>query len=217
MGCVPRSELKMKIHDISMELKEGMIVYPGNPEFKKEVIAKIPKDSTNLSKITLGTHTGTHLDARKHVNNKGWSADKVKLNRLYGKAKVLDMTRVEFGKGIGEKELKSKVEDDDIILLKTKNSLIKSKKFRENHVYLTEKGAKFLADKKVKCVGIDYFGIQKFHEGKCAAHCILLEKDIPIIEGLNLNKIKPGNYTFICLPLKIKDADGAPARAILIE
>jgi arylformamidase len=205
----------MKIYDISMEIKEGMLTYPGDPEVR---IKKIPKSASNLSELTLGSHTGTHVDVKRHINNKGLGVDRIPLEKCIGPCKVLDLTKTKFGDGIRPVDLANfSIKKNDIILLKTKNSSIKNKKFRKDFVYLTEEGAEFLVNKKIKAVGIDYLSIQKYHTGSCAAHCVLLDKNVLIFEGINLSKVRPGKYTFIGLPLKIKEGDGSPIRAILVE
>ena len=208
----------MKIHDVSLSVHNGMIAYPGNPKTEIKAVSRIPKASSNVSKITLGSHAGTHVDSRKHVESGAEGVDAIPLARLYGKSRVLDLRSVRFGEGVGPEHLKkSRIYRGDIVLLKTKNSSTGYKKFRKDFVYLTEEGAAWLVKKGVKTVGIDYLSIQKFRTGYCAAHCVLLKKGIPIFEGLDLSKVKPGSYLFVGLPLKIKGCDGAPARVILIE
>jgi len=207
----------MKLIDISLTIQDGMMVYPGNPPVCIKQVQKIPKNSTNVSQLIMGSHTGTHLDAPKHINNKGKGVDQVPLARFYGPSQVLDLTRIPFGKGIEEEHLKKFKITKNIILLRTKNSKRGYKKFHPDFVYLTEDGAKYLLKKGVKTVGVDYLSIQQFHSGYCAAHCVLLNKNVAIFEGLNLSKAKAGTYTFIGLPLKIKNGDGAPARALLIK
>lgn len=225
----------MKIHDISLYLEEGMIIYPDDPEFKIERIKKIPRmseirrisehdqkskvfdNSVNVSKLNFGAHTGTHIDSKLHIKNKASGVDKIPLEKFYGKCRVLDLTKVKFGEGIKPEHLRNfKINRNDIVLLKTRNSSTGYKKFRMDFIYLSEEGAEYLVKKKIKTVGIDYLSIEKFHARYCAAHQVLLNKGIPIFEGLDLSKVKPGIYLFIGLPLKIKDCDGAPARAILI-
>jgi len=109
---------------------------------------------------------------------------------------------------------KNKIKKNDIVLLKTRKKSLK--KFDFNFTYLDKTGAKFLADKKVKCVGIDNLGVER-SQPKHDTHKILFNRNIPIIEGLDLSKIKAGRYFFIGVPLKVKDADGAPMRAVLVK
>ncbi|PIN76107.1 cyclase [Candidatus Woesearchaeota archaeon CG10_big_fil_rev_8_21_14_0_10_37_12] len=207
----------MKIIDISMTLHNKMIVYPGNKAFKQKPI-KAKKDATSFSsELHMGSHTGTHIDAPKHVRKRGQGVDKVALDYCVGPCQVIDATEVPFGKGVCASCLSKKKITEKIVLLKTKNSTRKSKTFNKKFVYLTEDGAAYLQKKGVKTVGIDYLSIQKFHQGYCAAHCELLNKNCIIFEGLDLLNTKSGKYTFVGLPLKIKKGDGAPARVILIK
>lgn len=210
----------MKIYDISMDIKEGMIQYPGNPELKIEKT----RGSSTTSKVTIGTHCGTHVDSLLHVANEGWSVTDISMDKCYGPCKVLDLTGVEFGNGISvddlnaaESEFGSEVKEGDIILLKTKNSSTDYKTFKENFVYITEEAARYLVDKKIKTIGVDYLSVQKFRTGYCASHCVFLPNNVLIFEGLKLGMVNAGEYKFVGLPLKIIDSDGAPARAILVE
>ena len=87
--------------------------------------------------------------------------------------------------------------------------------FVEDFVYISQEAARYLAAQQVQLVGIDYLSVGGFTKDGVETHHALLEADIWLIEGLNLTNIAPGIYELICLPLKIEDADGAPARAIL--
>jgi len=208
----------MKLHDISLEIREGMITYPGDTIFKSRLVKKIPRDSSNVSEYLIGAHTGTHLDSQSHIDSSGRGVDSVRLEECMGPCTVLDLRSIEFGEGVQEKHLCDEdIAEGTIVLLQTKNSSTGYHSFRKDFIYLSEEGAKYLLGLKVKAVGIDYLSIQKYHTGRCVAHCILLEEEIPIFEGLDLSAVEPGNYFFIGLPLKIKGGDGSPVRAVLVE
>jgi len=203
----------MEIIDISMSLEDGMVIYPGDAKFKRTDIVSFDKKGVRLSKIELGSHTGTHIDAPAHFLKKGKTIDKVSLDSLVGKGKVCEFSV----KAIGEKELKEcGIKKGDIVLLKTQNWELGTKKFSEDFAYLDESGADYLVKKGIKAVGIDYLSIGEFHKGR-EVHKKLLGNNIPIIEGLNLKTVNPGPYVIYCLPLKIKGAEGAPARCILVS
>ena len=207
----------MKIYDVSMLVREGMMVYGGNPEPRIERVKSMPKSSSNLSKITMGAHTGTHMDAGLHAANKGWTAHEVDLGKVMGKCRVLDLARVEFGCGIGEKELKKfKIKKGEIIVLKTKNSKRGFGKFRPDFIHVSLDGAEYLVKRGVKAVAIDALGIQKSGSGNMRVHDVFLRRRIPIFEGLNLKGVPAGRYAFIGLPLKLM-AEAAPARVILVK
>lgn len=206
----------MKIIDISMEIKPNMLAYPGNPKPKIVRCARIPKNITNESLITLGSHTGTHIDSPFHIRKTGKTTNKIPLASLYGKCRVLDLTRA--GMRISKEQLmKYKIKKGEIILLKTENSRKQYKKFRKSFAHLWHDAAEYLAKKKIKTLGIDYLSVDGFRpSGGLPVHHLLITNNITVFEGLYLKNVKPGTYTFAGLPLKIS-CDGAPARAFLIN
>jgi arylformamidase len=207
----------MKFYDITLEIKQGMITYPGNTKTKIKQTAKIPKDSSNNSELILGSHTGTHVDSKKHVNNSGSGVDKITPDSFYGKCVVLDMTKSKEAVTLDDlKEQQSKIKEGSIVLLRTKNSLRGFNKFNPNFIHVSKEAASFLVKKKIKTLGIDYLSVKKFRSDNGPVHSKLI-KNLTLFEGLDLSKIKPGNYLFIGLPLRIKDCDGAPARVILLK
>lgn len=205
----------MRIHDITVALSPDIPVYPGDPAVSVESLSSIANGGhTNLSRITLGSHSGTHIDPPYHFNNAGARVDELALEVLIGKALVLEFPGV---KKIGREELeKYRIEGTDRLLLKTDNSrLWQETEFREDYCALGVDGAQYLRDAGVKLVGIDYLSIESF-DGDGEVHRTLLDKGILVLEGLNLTDIKPGHYQLICLPLKLKGGDGAPVRALLV-
>lgn len=206
----------MKIYDISMVIEEDMVVYPDNPKPRIETRHTIPEHGVHDTVLKLGTHTGTHVDAPKHFVFNGKSIDQVPLRALVGSCRVLDLTNIR--ESISRKNLEGRdVDKGDIVLLKTLNSYDELTDFNKKFIYLEDDGADFLIEKEVKSVGIDYLSIERADTDEYALHKKLFSKDIPIIEGLRLGAIKDGRYILCCLPLKVKDAEAAPARAILIE
>lgn len=223
MGNAPKAKLfrfiaKMKIYDISLEIREDMAVYKDKADKKPRIIVKRKlNQGANESKLILDAHTGTHADAFFHMLAKGKTIEKIQLEKFIGNCIVLDFTKAKGKITISEIKKDNnhkKIKKNDIVLLKTRNKPLK--KFDYNFTYLEKTGAKYLADKKIKLIGIDNLGIernQKNHD----THKTLFKKTIPIIEGLELSKIKPGRYFFIGMPLKIKDGDASPIRAVLVE
>lgn len=203
----------MKIIDISMEIKEDMLIFPNNPIPVIEQYASIPRNGTNESLITIGSHTGTHVDSPSHIDNSGEPSMKIPMESFYGKCRILDLTGA--GKEIHKEHLvKHKIIENEIILLKTENSLKQYKTFRSDFAHIKIDAAEYLVKQKTKTLGVDYLSVKKFHAEK-EVHETLIN-NLTLFEGLYLKNVKPGNYTFIGLPLKI-NSDGAPARAILIE
>jgi len=204
----------MKIIDISMEVKGGMLAYPGNPAPKLERYSSVPKNKTNETLLSFGSHAGTHMDAELHVKKGGKSALAVPLESCYGKCRVLDLTKA--GKEIRKEHLeKFGIRRGEIILLKTENSLKGYDKFREDFAHIKESAARHLADKGVKAIGFDYLSVQKFNSDEDEVHR-LLAGNMVVFEGLNLKDAEEGEYVFAGFPLKI-NCDGAPVRAALIK
>ncbi len=204
----------MKIYDISMEIKNDMAVYKNKKETRPKIkVTSTLKQGANESRLGIESHTGTHADAYFHMLAKGTTIEKIDINKFIGDCIVLDFSNKKDKITIKDFN-KNKIKKNDIVLLKTRNKSLK--KFGKNYIYLDETGAKYLAGKKVKCVGIDNLSIER-DQPKYDTHKILFNKNIPIVEGLDLSKIKQGRYFFVGLPLKIKHGDGSPVRAVLVE
>jgi arylformamidase len=207
-----------RIHDISVPVRTGGLVYPGNPEILIEPQQAISRGAgANVSRISFGSHTATHVDAAKHFFDDGETIDRIALDRFIGPALVIavddSLTSVTA----------SDLEQHDLtghtrILIRTRNSsLLGDPEFHRDYTFLSPDGAGYLVDKGIELVGVDYLSIEQFHSGHHRTHRTLLEKNIVIVEGLNLSGIRPGSYDFVCLPLRLEGLDGAPARAVLIE
>ena len=206
----------MKIYDISRKISEDMVIYKNRKEKSPKIsVTRRLEEGANESKLDIHVHTGTHVDAPYHVLANGKKINELSPDKFMGKCIVIDFTKV--NNAITKKDfekVKIKIKKDDVVLLKTKNSL--EKEFDFNFVYLEKSGAEYLASKKIKAVGIDSLGIER-NQPNHETHKILLGKSIPIFEGLDLSKIKQGRYFFHGLPLKIKNGDGSMVRAVLVE
>ncbi len=209
----------MKIHDISIPISPSMPTYPGDPAVSIEPVLQIAKgDAANVSRLSFGDHTGTHVDPPVHFVPGGKTADQLDLNVLCGAVYVADLTHVE--KIITAQDLMdAKLPVSAVrILCKTRNSELWDRAgFQKDFVAFAWDAAQWLVDHGVKLVGIDYLSVEAFDASEPRTHRILLGAGVIVVEGLNLKDIAPGNYTLVCLPLKIAQGDGAPARAILIE
>lgn len=205
----------MEIIDVSMEISEEMIYYPGNPQSEIEKYRQIPEDSTTESKICIGSHTGTHVDAPQHIQEGGETVEELDLENFYGDAQVLDLT--DCKEKVDREDLENADITEDIVLLKTDNSLQGYEKFREDFTYLTLEGVEYLIEKGVKTVGIDYLSLVEFEGGEKATEAHeKANQEMTVIEGLDLSEAGAGKYTFSGMPLKM-NTDGAPMRATLIR
>ena len=211
-----RNNMKdMKIIDISRKIDEQMVVYKDKPEKRPQIVRtkSFAEHGANETLINLDSHTGTHADAFYHMINNGKTIDHIQLERFMGACIVLDMTHIK--EKISEKDLqKFSIKKNDIILLKTKKK--REQSFNFIFTYLDKSGAKYLAKKGIKLVGIDELGIER-DQPNHDTHVILFKAGIPVVEGLDLTKVKQGKYFFIGLPVNIQGGDGAPVRAVLVK
>ncbi|HEY4513131.1 MAG TPA: cyclase family protein [Candidatus Paceibacterota bacterium] len=207
----------MKIIDISLPLNSKTPIYPENVPLSINIHHAMPEYSTQLSSITFGSHTGTHIDAPGHAVEGAPMLDKIPLENFIGTCRVLDFSQEE-GESVTQKMLENKnIKKGERILLKTSNSIRGFKEFYEDFVYLDGDAADYLASLEVLLVGIDSLSIKKRGGADNRPHTSLLFKNIPIVEGLDLSKAEEGEYELYCLPLSFTDIDGAPVRAVLIE
>jgi len=207
-----------RIYDVSVPIRTGGLVYPGNPEISIELQQAVAKGaSANVSFVRFGSHTGTHADAARHFFDDGQSVDRIPLERLIGPATLIafpDDVRSVTADHLKGKSLKGTKR----VLMRTRNSaLLSQREFVPDYTFLAPDGAQYLVDLGVELVGVDYLSIEQFHSGHHRTHRTLLERSVVIVEGLDLSAPQPGQYQFICLPLRLEGCDGAPARAVLIE
>ena len=202
------------IIDISLPLNKQTVIYPGNPLFSMEKIQS--PGGSRLAKICFGTHFGTHADAPSHVFADGKNIDALPLSDFIGPCRVLDAA--ECQNAVSKEYLeKSVIKIGERILLKTKNSERGYKEFYKDYIYLSADAAKYLADKDIKLLGMDYFSIKEKGSPDNTSHTALLEKNISILEGINLSHVEPGEYFLVAPPLALTGADGSPVRALLLK
>ena len=202
--------------DISVSLRSGMVHWPDNPPVKIERLKDMNRGAVcNVSVMSLGAHTGTHMDAPLHFFKNGKSLDKLPLEATIGPARVVEIKDREM---VRPDELRAhNLRRGERILFKTLNSsrCWKTDAFIEDFVYISREAAQYLVDRGIRTIGVDYLSVGGFRRDGLETHRILLGAEVWIIEGINLSKVKPGNYELVCLPLKVLGSDGAPARALL--
>ncbi|RCK75460.1 MAG: Kynurenine formamidase, bacterial [Anaerolineae bacterium] len=208
----------MRIYDITLTLSDEIPTWPGDPKFNMERFDKIEAgDNTNTTRFEMSAHTGTHVDAPYHFINHGKGVDQLSLKVLTGRVYVLHLPDVDVVTA-------ADLEKADIpprtrrLLIRTRNSEYWAKgvkEFQTDFVGLTADAADYLVKRGVKLVGVDYLSVAPYKQSR-PTHEILLRANVIIVEGLNLAEVAQGRYMLYCLPLKLKGADGAPARAILI-
>jgi len=206
-----------RIYDVSHAIYPGMLVWPGDPPVEVEESKAIAEGgSSNVSYLRMGSHTATHIDAPRHFFDDGKGVDALSLEVLWGRARLFHLPEARV---IDRKLLEGlDLEGVSRILLRTSNSLrLKKLQFDPDYTYLSEDGAVYIVERGIKLVGVDYLSIEEYHKPGHPIHRTLLEAGVVIVEGLDLEVAPPGDYELVCLPLKIRDGDGAPARVLLKE
>ncbi|OLD12030.1 MAG: hypothetical protein AUI97_08175 [Crenarchaeota archaeon 13_1_40CM_3_52_17] len=210
-----------KAIDLTHELYNGMPIYPGDPSPSFVSYATLGKNGVNLTKLTLGSHTGTHIDAPRHFILDGIGVDKIPPSKLVGEAYVCDMSGKPIGSGITDldlqKKLEGKVAEDDIVICYTGCSEHwGDESVSSNYTYLTGNAAEYLFLKKVRAVGIDFLSVEKFRAPNPVAHKTLLRNGIFIIESLSraTKQFVGKRILMICMPIKLQNGDGAPSRIV---
>jgi arylformamidase len=208
----------MRTYDITLTISPDLPTWPGDPGIEIQRVEKIEDGSNaNVSRVDMGVHTGTHVDAPFHFLQDGIAVDQLNLSLLTGRAYVLHLPDVDVitAEVLEEAQIPPRTRR---VLFKTSNSDLWAKEgsvFNTDFVGLSDDGAEYLVRRGVKLVGMDYLSVAPYKESR-PTHERLLEAGVVIVEGLDLSEVTQGRYTIYCLPLKIANSDGAPARAILI-
>jgi arylformamidase len=205
--------------DVSAALDPaGTPVYEGDAPMQFDFLKDMRRgDALTLSKLSLGAHSGTHIDAPMHFILDGSAVDRVALTRLIGSARVIDVP--DSVQTIDAAELNRHVwRGSERVIFRTRGSVrgwMRSATFHRDFAFIAPDAARLLADAGVRLVGIDYLSLEQFGAPAPATHRILLGEGIPIVEGLDLTEVIAGDYDLIVLPIKITGHEGAPARAVM--
>jgi arylformamidase len=202
--------------DVSVPLRDGMVHWPKDPPVRIHRHLDLARgDTCNLTVLSMSAHSGTHMDAPLHFLPATAAIDAMPLEAGLGPARVIG---IRDPRAIQVSALREHaIRRGERLLFRTRNSrrAWPTSGFMDDFVHLTWEAADYLAQRGVRTVGIDYLSVAGFHDDTVATHRALLEAGVWIIEGLDLSRVKPGTYDLLCVPMKIADADGAPARAFL--
>ena len=208
----------MKIYDVTVPISETVPIYKGDPAASVKNESSMARgEAANVTSLCFGAHTGTHVDAPNHFIEGTRRVEDLEIEKMIGPCRVVEMagdvTAIEpahLPELNGVKRL----------IFRTRNSAFWSTPedgFRTDFTYITPEAARALAETGLSLIGIDYLSVEKFGSEDFATHKILLEKEIVLLEGVDLREVPAGDYELICLPLKYigSTGDGAPARTIL--
>lgn len=209
----------MKLYDVSLPISNDLPVWPGDSPILLTTTMSISKgDKCNLTKMEMGTHTGTHIDAPSHFIKDGATVDSIPIETLIGPCLVVELNSKELieGKDFQKYDLNGYSR----VLIKTRNSECWAKNiasFDTNYVSLGIHAVQYLIERNIRLIGIDYLSIEAFQSDGSPVHKLLLKNNVTILEGLNLSEVNAGAYELICMPLNLQGCDGAPARVLLRE
>ena len=210
----------MTIYDISLPISPNLPVWPGDPKIILEEVASMDKgDHANVSRLAAGVHIGTHVDAPHHFLNDGRTVENLSLDILTGSSFVLHLDDAVDAITADILDAAPIPSATLRLLLRTRNSrqwTLDSPEFQRDFIAITADGAEWLVSHGIQLIGVDYLSVAPFHDS-VPTHRILLSAGIIIIEGCDLSQVPQGKYDLYCLPLKLIGAEGAPARAILVE
>ncbi len=212
-----------KYYDISVSIRPDLPVWEGDPPVMICAAASIEYgDIANVSRLEIGVHTGTHIDAPVHFVPGRGGIDSLPLEKLIGPAFVADLSSVSREIGMEDFQHAGIPDGTRRLLCKTSNSFLWStmpSQFNPDFIGVSAGGAKWLLDHGIELIGVDYLGVERFEMvgNGAPTHHMLLEAEMIIVEGLNLLDVPGGEYTLLCLPIKIQNSDGAPCRAVLVK
>jgi len=210
-----------ELHDISA-LLGSVATYPGDRKYSLEWLSRLEEGKDySLSALALSSHAGTHLDAPAHLLKNGRTLDLYPLKRFILPAQVISVDDNSVEESISASALQClKINPGEALLFRTGNSsrgLLRRPAFSEEFVYLSVDAARLCVTLGVGLVGIDCLSVDRYGDAFAPVHRCLLENDVLILEGIDLEAVSPGRYLLLCLPLRIKNAEAAPARAVLVR
>jgi len=205
----------MRIIDISQKTHPEMLVYPGDPRFHVRAVSSFKQgDGCEVSELTIGSHCGTHIDAPCHMISGGASLEEIPLENFYGPCRVVTIPAAI----ISEKMLvEANVTEGERILLRTDPNGKCAANGRFNPSVLSMRAAQYLAEKKLRLLGIDAPTVENMEMCDGEVHRTLLRAGVTILEGLCLEQAESGEYILSAFPLNLMNGNGSPCRAVLIE
>jgi arylformamidase len=208
----------VKIYDITVTISSATPIYKGDPGVEIESFKSMADgDSANVSQISIGVHTATHVDAPNHFIDGAKRVHELDPSKLIGPCRVIDIDKDVVAI---EPEHVGDIAGVERVLFKTRNSAFwdtPEDGFRTDFTYITPATARTLVEHGIVLVGIDYLSIEKSGSPGHPVHVALLAMETVILEGVDLRAVPAGDYELICAPLKYDGAtgDGSPARTFL--
>jgi len=213
----------MKLLDLTLTVSENIPTFPGSPQPSFRQDNNIKNNGYNSELLFLSSHTGTHLDAPYHFQEKGEKIHEISLKRLVSSA-ILVKSRKKGDQLITKTDIQKfekkhgKIPSGSAVIFWTGwQKMIKTNSYFIRNPGLSTAAAKYLVSKKISLVGTDSPSIDLGKDKRFPAHHIFSKNNVLIVENLtNLQKIRSSKFHFVVLPLKLKGATGSPVRAIAL-
>jgi arylformamidase len=215
----------MEVFDVTVPFSPHVPTWPTHPPTTIEPMRRVARgDQSNVSRLDISSHAGTHVDANWHYIDDGTKLLDIPLARWNGPVHVAHIPDDVSVIDIAALEAAGIPSGIERLLLRTRNSRDWERwsgdsrlPFREDYVAVAPDAARWLVDRGVRLVGIDALSVGPFGDANRETHLTLLGNDVLIIETLDLSDVEPGAYQLVCLPLKLAIGDGAPARVLLVR
>jgi len=209
----------MKVIDLTHTIESNMPVFPGTEKPKLEIANTIEKDGFKETLLTMFSHTGTHMDSPAHIFEDGATLDSYDVEYLTGRGVVIDCSAKKKGQTITMEDVmpySQKIADSDYVLFRTGwDKYWGDEKYYDLFPYIDINVVRYLVESHVRGIGLDVISLDPMADVNLSNHRLALGNNVLIIENLtNLDKIKNEDFLLCLMPLKYKNADGAPIRAI---
>jgi len=210
----------MKIIDLTHDIKNGMMIYPGDPEIAITEGLTHERDYCHVDQLHLNSHVGTHIDAPFHFLSDGKSISAFPVDFFVRPGVAIDLRHKKAGETITAEDLSSSHFEQGcaVVLVTGWDQFFGSENYLK-HPYLSKDAAEFLVEQGVSIVAVDFLNVDQTFGDAWDAHQVLLGRETLIVENLNntisLEFGKP--YLFSFLPLKVMGTDGSPIRAVAID
>lgn len=207
----------MKVYDVTRPIISDMTVWPGDESVLVERTSSISQGNmVNVSRVHMGVHTGTHVDAPLHFIDQGKSVDQLDIGLFTGWVRVVDVRHVKCIRPEHIRNIAGR-NDEAVFFRSSFSEKNLEGLFDPDYTSLSYEAAKILLDQGVRVIGTDALSIEEYNSIGFPTHYALLEKEVLIVEGLCLKGVPEGRYRYACMPLSLKGSDGSPARVVLFE
>jgi arylformamidase len=207
-----------RLYDVSIPIHPEMAQWPGERQVAQQALSRTPNDHANVTRLQLTTHTGTHVDPPRHFMHGGETIDQLPLERWVGPCYVADVRHATPEVEPADLDAADVPDGTTRLILRTRNSDLWTSQpdsFDDRFVGVSLAAARWMVERGIQLVGIDYLSVGPFHTTGVETHLELLGNGVICVEGLDLREIEQGRYELLCFPLLIRDGDGAPARVAL--